>query len=99
MRNAVALLFLFVCCCFCFFNITFFLNLDHHFLIFDEFLIKLSLERSLFQNFQPFFEEGLAVDTLSKWSNTHLPNMNNKPRHYYDVIILLKAKLLRVKTF
>ena len=42
MRNAVALWFLFVCCC-CFFQHYIFLNLCHHFLIFDEFLIKLSI--------------------------------------------------------
>ena len=46
---------------------------------------------SLIQNFQLFSEKGLAVDALSKSRNTHFPDMNNKPWHYYDVIILIKA--------
>ena len=55
MRNAVTLLFLFACLLLLFSTLNFFENLGHHFLIFDEFLIKASI-RSLSQTFQLFFQ-------------------------------------------
>ena len=49
-------------------------------------------------NLSAFFsEESLIVDycfsedTLSKSRNTHFPNLNNKPRRHYDVIILIET--------
>ena len=53
MRNAVALLFLFVCVVF--FNITFFLNLGRHFLVFDEFLIKPGIRQVPILKLSTFF--------------------------------------------
>ena len=53
MRNAVALLFLFVCVAF--FNITFFLNLGRHFLVFDEFLIKPGIRQVPILKLSTFF--------------------------------------------
>ena len=84
--------------CFClfvvvgFFNITVFLNLGHHFLIFDEFLIKTSIRQVPISKLSTFFsEEGLESITLSESRNTQFPNLNKKPWHHYDVIILIKA--------
>ena len=64
MCNAVALLFLFVVVAF--FNITFFLNLVHHFLIFDEFLIKPNIDRVSISKLSIFFPKKVWRVLLSQ---------------------------------